>query len=102
MEKLSLSKTTGDAVQGTQHLLPPFVTVTMVALEETSAARWAEQNDNAAIDFLQEAGAPFTEAAAYAEDLAALEAWLESQKLHYETFSTTVALRNARWDSRAF
>lgn len=102
LEKVSLSKTTGDAVQGTQHLLPPFVTVTMVALEETSAARWADQTGNTAVDFLQEAGAPFTEAAAYAADLAALEAWLDGQKLHYETFSTTVPLRNARWDSRTF
>lgn len=102
VEKVSLSKTTGEAVQGTQHLLPPLVTVTMVALEEVSAARWAERNNNAPVDFLEEAGTPFTEAARYAEDLAALEAWLEGQKLHYETFSTTVALRNARWDSRAF
>lgn len=102
LEKVSISNTTGEAVQGTQHLLPPFVTVTMVALEETSAARWAEQTAHAPVDFLQEAGAPFTEAAAYAADLAALEAWLEGQKLHHETFSTTVSLRNARWDSRAF
>lgn len=102
VEKISLSKTTGEAVQGTQHLLPPLVTVTMVALEEVSAARWAERNNHAPVDFLQEAGAPFTESAKYAEDLAALETWLEGQKLHYETFSTTVALRNARWDTRAF
>lgn len=101
VEKVSLNKA-GEAVQGTQHLLPPFVTVTMVALEETSAARWAEQNGNAATDFLEQAGAPFTDAAKHADDLAALEAWLDGQKLHYETFSTTVALLNARWDSRTF
>ncbi len=102
VEKVSISKITGEAVQGTQHLLPPFVTVTMVALDEVSGARWAEKNGNEPVDILQQAGAPFTEAAAYADDLAAVEAWLDGQKLHYETFSTTVALRNARWDARAF
>ncbi len=94
--------TDGNAVQGTQHLLPPFVTVTMVALEEKSATQWAERTGNAAVDFLEEAGAPFTDAAAYADDLTALETWLDGEKLHYETFSTTVALRNARSDARTF
>jgi len=54
------------------------------------------------VDVLEAAGAPFTKAADYAKDLTALETWLDAQKLNYETFSNTVPLRNARWDSRTF
>lgn len=99
VEPLSLGKE-GQPAQGTQHLLPPFVTITMVALDEVSAARWARQTGDEPQDFLKEAGAPFEDASAYEDDLAALEIWLHSQKLNFETFSTTVSLRNARWDSR--
>jgi uncharacterized protein (TIGR02599 family) len=100
VDKVSVSA--GSAVQGTQHLLPPVIAVTMIALDEVSAARWAELNGNKPIDFLAQAGAPFSDASAYNEDLNALEAWLTAQKLHFETFSSSVVLRNARWDSRTF
>lgn len=101
LEKVSISAD-GVVRQGTQHLLPPVVVVTMVALDEVSAAKWAERNANQPVDLLKEANAPFTRAAAYAEDLLALETWLEGQKLNHETFSTAVVLRNARWDTRTF
>lgn len=94
--------TAGSAVQGTQHLLPPLITVTMIALDETSAARWAERMLDKPVDFLAEASAPFTDASAYADDLNAVENWLSTQKLNFETFSTTVTLRNARWDARTY
>lgn len=101
IEKVTLNPD-GTAVQGTQHLLPPLVAVTMVALEEKSAQQWEARIGSTPVDFLEQAGAPFTDAAAYAQDLAALEAWLDGEKLRYETFSTTIGLRNARWDARTF
>lgn len=101
VEKVTLSAT-GSAVQGTQHLLPPAITVTMIALDEISAARWAELTGNQPVDFLSAAGASFTDASACTSDLTAVEDWLTAQKLNFETFSSTVVLRNARWDSRTF
>lgn len=92
----------GNATQGTQHLLPPLVLVTMVALDETSAARWAQEHGETPVDYLAQARAPFTDATAYDNDLASLEAWLNQKHLHYEVFSSTVPLRNARWDSRSY
>lgn len=92
----------GAAAQGTQHLLPPLVTVTMVALDEISAARWAQEYGTSAVDYLGAASAPFTDVSAYDADIARLEAWLNQKHLNYEIFSTTIQLRNARWDSRTF
>lgn len=57
IEKATIN-TDGEVVQGTQHLLPPLVTVTMVALEEVSAGEWADRTGHAPVDFLKEAGAP--------------------------------------------
>ncbi len=92
----------GNATQGTQHLLPPLVVVTMVALDEVSAAKWAQEYGEAPVDYLAQAGAPFTDATAYEADLISLEAWLNQKRLNYEVFSSTVPLRNARWDSRTY
>ena len=101
VEKVTVNAA-GSATQGTQHLLPPVITVTMIALDEASATRWAERMGNAPVDFLSQAGAPFTDANEYTSDVSAVEAWLNAQKLNFETFSSTVVLRNARWDSRTF
>lgn len=101
VDNLTISKA-GEVVQGTQHLLPPVVVVTMIALDEVSAARWAESSGDKPVDFLSQAGATFTDAASFSTDLDAVEAWLRAQKLNFETFTATVILRNARWDSRTF
>lgn len=92
----------GNATQGTQHLLPPLVVCTMVALDETSAAKWAQEYNQTPVDYLAQARAPFTDASAYDTDLASLEAWLNQKRLNYTVFSSTVPLRNARWDSRTY
>jgi uncharacterized protein (TIGR02599 family) len=92
----------GTAEQGTQHLLPPLVNVTMVALDEASAANWSAEYGTTGEDYLSKASAPFTNAASYEADLARLEQWLNEKRLNYEVFSSTIPLRNARWDSRTF
>ncbi len=92
----------GNASQGTQHLLPPLVVVSMVALDEVSAAKWAQEYGQSPVDFLAQARAPFTDVTAYDADLASLEAWLNQKRLNYTVFSSTVPLRNARWDSRTY
>lgn len=92
----------GNVTQGTQHLLPPLVVVTMVALDEASAAKWAQEYQQSPVDYLKQAQAPFTDATAYDADLASLESWLNQKRLNYTVFSSTVPLRNARWDSRTY
>ena len=92
----------GSADQGTQHLLPPLLAVTMVAVDEGSASRWIERRGEKAVPIQQESGASFTDAAQYDRDLQRLKDYLTQQKLSYRLFTATVALRNARWDGRAF
>jgi len=91
----------GSLDQGTRHLLPPMVTVTMVAVDEMSAQRWTGQRANKPVDILSESGASFDYAANYASDLAKLKTYLTDQKLNYRVFTATVLLRNAQWDGTA-
>lgn len=92
----------GTLDQGTQHLLPPLVKVTLVAGEEATMKRWLDENRNEPMDLLSLAEAPFTEAQHYDRDLGRLKAYLDSLRLNYRVFTTTVTLRNAAWDSSTF
>jgi uncharacterized protein (TIGR02599 family) len=80
--------------QGTQHLLPPMLQVTLVAVDEASAARLAEEGASAT---LVPTGA-FKSYSAFESDMAALETALIALKANYRVFSTTVALRNSKWN----
>jgi len=82
--------------QGTQHMLPPIVQVTLVAIDEVSARKLEEQYGSSPPPLLQ-AGA-FNSAASYESDLATLENQLVSLKVAYRVFTTAVALRNAKWN----
>ncbi|MDB6137990.1 MAG: Verru Chthon cassette protein [Verrucomicrobiaceae bacterium] len=85
----------GTVEQGTQHLLPPMVGVTLVAIDEVSAQRWAAKRGDSGVDILGESHAAFTDATRYESDLTALRIYLENQKLNFRIFSSTVHLRNA-------
>ena len=89
----------GTVVQGTQHMLPPLVAVTLVAIDEVSAQRWSAMRGDNGVDVLQESHADFTDASRYEQDLSLLSNYLQKQKLNYRIFSSTVTLRNAVWDS---
>jgi uncharacterized protein (TIGR02599 family) len=80
----------------TRHRLPPLLRLTLVALDEVSAARLQELNgaDMPALGL----EILFQDAAKYDQDIRSLEASLVGQKLNYRVFSTTVRLRNARWN----
>ena len=92
----------GAVSQGTQHLLPPLMCVTMVAIDEASAQRWAASRNNQAVDILGESGATFAMAAQYSSDLSLLKTYLTEQKLNYHVFTSTIVLRNAKWDANQF
>lgn len=88
--------------QGTQHLMPPLLKVTMVALDEASAQRWTSDNNNNPVNILQEANAPFTNVSNYDDDLQRLQDYLNDQRLNYRVFTSTVGIRSAKWDGRTF
>lgn len=90
--------------QGTQHLLPPQLRLTLVALDEAGAARWAEMTGDEPVDLQVEAQAAFTnpEPAQYNADLQKVKDYFQSLKINYRVFSEVITLRNARWDSQTF
>lgn len=81
--------------QGTQHLIPPLLEVTMVALDEPSAEKLELLTHGSSIP--AEAGAGFTAAADYDKDIESLERHLISKRLNYRIFRTTIALRSSKW-----
>lgn len=90
----------GTADQGTQHLLPPTVQITLVAIDEPSAQRLLESNGDRPVDLQQESGASFSDALQYDEDLSRIKRHLTDRKLNFRVFTSTVIMRNARWDGR--
>lgn len=92
----------GTLNQGTQHLLPPQVRVTLVAGDEESTRRWLGLGNSEAMDIRELSGAAFDEAQHYERDLDLLKQYLNSQRVNYRVFTTTVTLRNAVWDSTTY
>lgn len=100
---------TASAVSGelsTQNQLPPVVQVTLVAIDETSAARAAKHT--ASFDPLLSSNRPdydaslnaFTKADDYDKDLTALQRSLADQHLGYRVFTTDVSIRAAKWSRK--
>lgn len=81
--------------QGTQHLLPPEVQVTLVAIDERSASRLAEKEANQQPQLIPDDA--FVDTNKYDTDLASLEERLTTEGLTYRVFTATVGLRNAKW-----
>jgi uncharacterized protein (TIGR02599 family) len=83
--------------QGTQHLLPPLIKVTMVALD----ARGGETlsfDDDLRNGLLGEISGLFKSASSYDNDLRnTLESALQQRKLSYRIFTSTIPLKQSRW-----
>lgn len=86
--------------------LPPDVQVTMVVLDDASAARMAAtmagSNASQPPTVIENAlkgssGTQFTDASQYSADLAALANALQAQHLNFQFFSTTVVMRESKW-----
>ena len=88
--------------QGTQHLLPPLLEVTMVAVDDQSFENWIAKHGHGSQDILKEAGVAFSDASRYQQDMKKLGDFLTHERLSFRVFATTVSLRNARWDGRSF
>ena len=92
----------GNVRQGTQHLLPPQLRLTLVALDEDRAARWMESTANEPVDLQADANAPFINPELYSQDLQHVKDYFQSRRLNHRVFSEVITLRNARWDSQTF
>jgi len=79
--------------------LPPIVRVTMVALDESSAARLDKGSATppGAADLGADISNLFKDASQFSTDLATLEAGLQSKKLQYRVFTIEVAIKGAKW-----
>ncbi len=88
--------------QGTQHLLPPQLRLTLVALDEVGAARWAELSGDEPVDLQVDAKASFTNPQEYNTDLRNVKEYFQERKINYRVFSEVITLRNARWDAQTF
>jgi uncharacterized protein (TIGR02599 family) len=90
----------GDIRQGMQHLLPPVVQITMIAIDEPSMEKLLISAPTASPDLLQRSGATFSSAVSYDSDLAAVEAFLLAEKLNYRIFQSSVVLPASRWAAK--
>lgn len=95
--------TTSGSLQGTQHQMPPLLRVTMVALDQRGGETLSS-NVSLRQEVLNGVSNLFTSAADYDADLEGtpdeygkLKKLLLEKKLDYRVFTTTIALKQARW-----
>lgn len=86
---------TGIVSGNTHHQLPPLVDLVMIAIDEISAARLAEQYDSEPPPLIPPN--TFTNAARLEQDLAAVVENLAALNINYRIFSHQVSLRGAKW-----
>lgn len=94
-DSAALANTSTDSPQGTQHMLPPRVVVTLVAIDEASARNLADRHPDD-LPQLVPPGA-FAKRDDLQSDLKALEEKLRAEQLNYRVFSSTINLRNSKW-----
>lgn len=89
--------------QGTQHLLPPLLKVTMVALDQASGDLLSS-NEQLRKDVLGQLTSMFKTASKFTQEVdgtdsnpSDLQQLLVAKKLNYRVFTTTIALKQARW-----
>ncbi len=82
--------------QGTQHLLPPLLQVTMVALDSRGGER-ISFDSQLQTQVVQMVTSRFSSAARYTADLQALESDLVQKRLAYRVFTSAIPLRQSRW-----
>lgn len=86
-----------------RHQLPPLVAVTLVAIDETSAARLADRFGSTpplqalGIDNLFQTTADTNDPAAYQADLDTLKQTLAANNVTFRIFETEVMLRSSKW-----
>jgi uncharacterized protein (TIGR02599 family) len=82
--------------QGTQHVLPPVLKVTMVAVDARSGERLSYDN-NLLTSLVSTVNGLFQTVNNYDKDVRSLEAELIKNRIAYRVFSTSIPLKQARW-----
>lgn len=93
--------------QGTRHLLPPLLQVTMIAMDERSGEFLSrEENSSIREEIFQQIGNLFQDANEFSQEigitderLGTLDKLLLSRRINYRVFSATIALKQSRWSS---
>ena len=84
---------TGTDVQGIQHVLPPVVRVTMVALDDASMEQIVNgRNAKINVNDLMGAMGKFKDAVGYEDDLGSLRELLNFGKVNYRIFESAIVL----------
>ncbi|OYW84305.1 MAG: hypothetical protein B7Z22_10905 [Hyphomonas sp. 32-62-5] len=94
-DSTQLLNATTDSPQGTQHMLPPRVAVTLVAIDEASARKLALKYPDTMPQLIPPGA--FTLADNKQQDLKNLATKLRDEQLNYQVFSTTISMRNSKW-----
>jgi len=84
-----------ESVEETLNVLPPLVEITVVAIDEASAVRLQDKYGESPPPLLDSEW--FSAASDLDEDLDALKEKLNSESIGHRIFSTTVAIRSAKW-----
>lgn len=80
---------------GTAYRLPHTVQVVMVAMDEESASRIAGEMGTSAPNFVGASGASFTDPDKLKDDLERLTTYMQSKKVNYRVFSSSVLIMAA-------
>lgn len=80
-----------------RHELPPVVRITLIAIDEKTALRFETEEGEPPEELMVFKVAPFARAEEYDQDLAEVEKHLDSISAGYRVFTSTVAIRNAKW-----
>lgn len=91
------TNTTAQSPQGTQHMLPPRVVVTLVAIDEASARTLAEKSGAGGTMPQLVTPSLFTQCTNLQSDLQTLETNLKAQNLNYRVFTASINMRNSKW-----
>jgi uncharacterized protein (TIGR02599 family) len=91
--------------QGTQHLLPPLLKITMVSLDSAAGERLAERDNATQQQRLAATLAPLFNNAVgynnpnsnYRQDLNTLQDFLIREHLNFRVFTTTVVMKQSSW-----
>lgn len=75
--------------------VPPLVRVTMVAIDEASAQRLADENQSSMPEVIP--SNLFRNTSRYDADVAELTTFLDEKKIKHKIFSSMVMLRNSKW-----
>jgi uncharacterized protein (TIGR02599 family) len=82
----------------TRHQLPPEMQMTVIAMDEASWQRFAPSEvDTVAGELMTAVKTRFRKVADFEKDLREVEDALVARRIDYRVFTTTLALRSAKW-----